>query len=135
MIFLIGVKEHLLFALLLPKKAIQLNVQENAGVLFPPLFLEAKVDIALLDYQVCSGRYLGSMTGPFHGTVEVKLSVILGKLAYNAHWSSYVNRIQTAFNLLGKAAIPSGFGPCPHNAIRPLERRCHCNKVETVQWK
>lgn len=87
------------------KKAIQLNVQENADVLFPPLFLDAKVDIALLDQRVCSGRYLGLMTGPFHGTVEVKLTVILGKLAYNAHWPSYVNRIQTAFNLLGKAAI------------------------------
>lgn len=63
-------------------------------MLFPPLFLEAKVDIALLDQRVCSGRYLGLMTGPFHGTVEVKLSVILDKLAYSAHWSPCVNRIQ-----------------------------------------
>lgn len=61
-------------------------------MLFPPLFLEAKVDIALLDQRVCSGRYLGLMTGPFHGTVEVKLSVILDKLAYSAHWSPCVNR-------------------------------------------
>lgn len=63
-------------------------------MLFPPLFLEAKVDIALLDQRVCSGRYLGLMTGPFHGTVGVKLSVILDKLAYSAHWSPCVNRIQ-----------------------------------------
>lgn len=42
-------------------------------MLFPPLFLEAKVDIALLDQRVFSGRYLGLTTGPFHGTVGVKL--------------------------------------------------------------
>lgn len=114
---------------------IQLNVQENADVLFPPLFLEAKVDVALLDQRVRSGRHLDWMTGPFYGTVEVKLSVILGKLAYNAHWSSYVNRIQTAFTLVGKTALTSGFGPCPHNGIRLLEIWYHCNKVETVQWK
>ena len=93
------------------------------------------MDIALLDQRVCSGRYLDLVTGPFHGTVEVKLSVILGKLAYNAHWSSYVNRIQTAFNLIEKTALASGFGPCPHNAIRLWEKWYHCNKVETVQWK
>lgn len=80
---------------------------------FPPLFLEAKVDIALLDQRVCSGRYLGLMTGPFHGTVGVKLGVILGKLACNAHWSPCVNRIQTAPG--------SGFGPCAQNTV-PLEQ-------------
>lgn len=82
-------------------------------MLFPPLFLEAKVDIALLDQRVCSGRYLGLMTGPFHGTVGVKLGVILDKLAYNAHWSPCVNRIQTAPG--------SGFGPCAQNTV-PLEQ-------------
>lgn len=96
-------------------------------MLFPPLFLEAKVDIALLDQRVCSGRYLGLMTGPFHGTVGVKLSVTLGKLAYNAHWSPCVNRIQRAPG--------SGFGPCAQNAVGALGTRCHWNKVGTVQWK
>lgn len=80
-------------------------------MLFPPLFLEAKVDIALLDQRVCSGRYLGLVTGPFHGTVGVKLGVILDKLAYNAHWSLCVNRIQAA----------PGFGPCAQNVV-PLEQ-------------
>lgn len=45
-------------------------------------------------------KALSFVTGPFHGTVELKLSVILGKLAYNAHWPSYVNWIQTAFDLV-----------------------------------
>lgn len=96
------------------KKAIQQNIQENAGVLFPPLFLEAKVDIALLDQRVCSGRYLGLMTGPFHGTVGVKLSLILDKLADSAHWSPCVNRIQSP-----------GSGPCAQNAVGALGARCH----------
>lgn len=87
--FLIGGKAHLLFVCIVTtKKANQLNAQENADGLFPPLFPEAKVDIALLDQRICSGRYLGLMTGPSHGTVELKLSVILGKLACSAHWSS-----------------------------------------------
>lgn len=82
-------------------------------MLFPPLFLEAKVDIALLDQRVCSGRYLGLMTGPFHGTVGVKLGVALDKLAYSAHWSLCVNRSQR---------VPgSAFGPCAQNAV-PLEQ-------------
>lgn len=103
-------------------------------VLFPPLFLEAKVDIALLDQRVCSGGCVDLLTGPFHGTVEVKLSVILGKLAYNAHWSSYVNRIQTAINLIEKAALASGFGPCPHNAIRLLEIRYRITVTKLKQF-
>lgn len=96
--------------------------------------LEAKVDIALRDQRVCSGRYLDLMTGPFRGTVELKLSVILGKLAYNAHWSSHVNRIQTAFNLVEKTALTSGFGPCPHRG-GTVGNTVLLYKVETVQWK
>lgn len=41
-------------------------------MLFPPPFLEAKVDIALFDQRVCSGRYRVLVTGPSHGTVELK---------------------------------------------------------------
>lgn len=47
---------------------------------------------------------------------------ILGKLAYNAHCSSRVKRIQTAFNLIAKTALAAAFGPCPQNATGQLER-------------
>lgn len=60
------------------------------------------------------------MTGPFHGTVGVKLGVIPDKLAYDARWSPCVNRIQTAPG--------SAFGPCAQNTVPQ-------NTVGTVQWK